>query len=133
MQTRRETLKQSAVLAGLLAATGLFPRAALAAFNKAAFDGMSAQEKEVIKAAARSAIVAGRGINRIIEASDRGLPALPLDQAAALDAGVPLRDVQDAASHADPRTTLRYDMARANLDRHAAHAVAAYLAGMSVG
>ena len=28
---------------------------------------------------------------------------------AALDAGVPLRDVQKAASHADPRTTMRYD------------------------
>jgi integrase/recombinase XerD len=27
---------------------------------------------------------------------------------AALDAGVPLRDVQEAASHADPRTTMRY-------------------------
>ncbi len=26
---------------------------------------------------------------------------------AALDAGVPLRDVQEAASHADPRTTTR--------------------------
>jgi len=37
MQSRRETLKQSAIVAGLLAATGLFPRAALA-FNKAAFD-----------------------------------------------------------------------------------------------
>jgi integrase/recombinase XerD len=34
---------------------------------------------------------------------------------------------------ADPRTTMRYDMARANLDRHATHAVAAYLAGMSTG
>lgn len=32
--------------------------------------------------------------------------------AAALDAGVPLRDVQEAASHADPRTTMRYDRAR---------------------
>jgi hypothetical protein len=32
--------------------------------------------------------------------------------------------------HADPRTTMRYDMAKPNLDRHAAHAVAAYLAGM---
>jgi integrase/recombinase XerD len=31
---------------------------------------------------------------------------------AALDAGVPLRDVQDAASHADPRTTMRYDKSR---------------------
>jgi integrase/recombinase XerD len=31
---------------------------------------------------------------------------------AALDAGVPLRDVQEAASHADPRTTMRYDKPR---------------------
>jgi site-specific recombinase XerD len=38
---------------------------------------------------------------------------------AALDAGVPLRDVQEAASHADPRTTMRYDRARYSLDRHA--------------
>jgi len=28
---------------------------------------------------------------------------------AALDAGVPLRDVQEAASHADPRTPMRYE------------------------
>jgi integrase/recombinase XerD len=38
---------------------------------------------------------------------------------AALDAGVPLRDVQEAASHADPRTTMRFDRARVSLDRHA--------------
>jgi site-specific recombinase XerD len=38
---------------------------------------------------------------------------------AALDAGVPLREVQEAASHADPRTTMRYDRARGSLDRHA--------------
>jgi site-specific recombinase XerD len=38
---------------------------------------------------------------------------------AALDAGVPLRDVPEAASHADPRTTMRYDRARVSLDRHA--------------
>ena len=36
---------------------------------------------------------------------------------AALDAGVPLRDVQEAASHADPRTTMRYDRACTSLDR----------------
>ncbi len=48
---------------------------------------------------------------------------------AALDAGVPLRDVQEAASHADPRTTMRYDRARSSLDRHATYIVAAYLAG----
>jgi site-specific recombinase XerD len=48
---------------------------------------------------------------------------------AALDAGVPLRDVQDAASHADPRTTIRYDRGRASLDRHATYIVAAFVAG----
>jgi hypothetical protein len=36
-----------------------------------------------------------------------------------LDAGVPLRDVQEKASHSDPRTTMRYDRARGSLDRHA--------------
>ena len=35
---------------------------------------------------------------------------------AALAAGVPLRDVHEAASHADPRTTMRYDRARGSLD-----------------
>jgi integrase len=39
---------------------------------------------------------------------------------AALDAGVPLRDVQLAARHADPRTTTIYDHRRQNCDRHAA-------------
>jgi integrase/recombinase XerD len=48
---------------------------------------------------------------------------------AALDAGVPLRDVQEAASHADPRATMRYDRARTSLDRHATYIVAAYVAG----
>jgi integrase/recombinase XerD len=48
---------------------------------------------------------------------------------AALDAGVPLRDVQIAARHADPRTTTRYDRARNNLDRHASYIVAAFIAG----
>jgi site-specific recombinase XerD len=48
---------------------------------------------------------------------------------AALDAGVPLRHVQEAASHADPRTTMRYRGARGSLDRHATYIVAAYIAG----
>ena len=46
----------------------------------------------------------------------------------ALDAGVPLRDVQDYARHRDARTTRRYDHSRDSLDRNAAYAVAAYLA-----
>ncbi len=51
----------------------------------------------------------------------------------ALDAGVPLRDVQEAASHADPRTTMRYDRARQSLDRHATYIVATFVAGASRG
>jgi len=41
-----------------------------------------------------------------------------------LDTGASLRDVQDAAGHADPRTTRRYDRARHNLDRHPTYALA---------
>ncbi len=44
---------------------------------------------------------------------------------AALDAGVPLRDVQIAARHTDPRTTTIYDRRRENFDRHAAYVVVA--------
>jgi sulfur-oxidizing protein SoxY len=44
MQTRRQTLKQSAAVAGMLAATGLFPQYAHAAFNKAAFEAKTLAE-----------------------------------------------------------------------------------------
>ena len=39
------------------------------------------------------------------------------------------RNSQEAASHADPRTTMRYDRARQSLDRHGTYIVAAFLAG----
>nr|WP_067574563.1 site-specific integrase [Nocardia acidivorans] len=45
-----------------------------------------------------------------------------------LDAGVDPRDAQLAARHADPRTTMRYDRARTNLDRHPNYILAAYMA-----
>lgn len=45
-----------------------------------------------------------------------------------LDAGVSLRDVQIAARHADPKTTMRYDRARKNLDRHPNYILAAFMA-----
>ena len=48
---------------------------------------------------------------------------------AALDAGVPLRDVQIAARHADPRTTTVYDRRRESFDRHSAYVVVAFVAG----
>jgi hypothetical protein len=48
---------------------------------------------------------------------------------AALEAGVPLRDVQIAARHADPRTTTIYDRRRENSDRHAAYVLVAFVAG----
>jgi sulfur-oxidizing protein SoxY len=43
MQSRRQTLKQTAVVAGLLAGTGLFPQFAWA-FNKSAFEAKSLQD-----------------------------------------------------------------------------------------
>jgi len=77
---------------------------------------------------------AGRIVRKTARRAGIGKPVTPhtLRHAfitAALDAGVPLRDVQEAASHADPRTTMRYDRARGSLDRHATYIVAAYLAG----
>jgi NAD(P)-dependent dehydrogenase (short-subunit alcohol dehydrogenase family) len=77
---------------------------------------------------------AGRAVRKVARRASLGKAVTPhtLRHAfitAALDAGVPLRDVQEAASHADPRTTMRYDRARSSLDRHATYIVAAYVAG----
>ncbi|MDI3331181.1 MAG: tyrosine-type recombinase/integrase [Micrococcus sp.] len=49
----------------------------------------------------------------------------------ALDAGLDLRTVQQAARHSDPRTTANYDRARHTMDRHAVHTVSAYLGGIA--
>ena len=59
MQTRRETLKQSAVVAGLLATAG-FPQYAQAAFNKAAFDARSVQD--AIKAAGGTSLAESKDV-----------------------------------------------------------------------
>ena len=60
MQTRREILKRSATVAGLLAGTGLFPQYAFAAFNKAAFDAKSVAD--AVKAFGGSAPVESKDV-----------------------------------------------------------------------
>ncbi len=59
MQTRRETLKQSAVVAGLLATAGFAPQQA-AAYEKAAFDAKS--PADVAKALGASAPVESKDV-----------------------------------------------------------------------
>jgi hypothetical protein len=48
---------------------------------------------------------------------------------AALDAGVPLRDVQEAASHADHAHHDALRPRQVSLDRHATYIVATFIAG----
>jgi site-specific recombinase XerD len=81
---------------------------------------------------------ASRLLGRVVRAAGVTSPTSPHTLrrtfcTAGLISGVPLRAMQYAMRHTDARTTIRYDMARANLDRHAAHSVAAYLAGMALG
>lgn len=59
MQNRRETLKQSAVVAGLLATTGLFPQFAFA-YNQEAFKATTAAD--VCKALGASAPVESKDV-----------------------------------------------------------------------
>ena len=66
MQTRRETLKQSAVVAGLLASAG-FPQFAHAAFNKAAFDAKSVQE--AAKAAGAASLAESKDVPSPVQTS----------------------------------------------------------------
>ncbi|MBI4806690.1 MAG: DctP family TRAP transporter solute-binding subunit [Desulfovibrio sp.] len=68
--------------------------------NDKFYQGLTPMEKNVVNYAAKSAIVAGRGLARVIEASDRGLPALskklevyaltPEEKAKFRDAAVPV-------------------------------------------
>lgn len=46
----------------------------------------------------------------------------------ALESGASIRKVQDLARHAEPRTTMRYDQNRTNLDDHAVHSLVAFIA-----
>lgn len=59
MQTRRQALKKSVLVAGMLASTGLFPQFAFA-FNKEAFDAKSVQD--ALKALGVSAPVESKDV-----------------------------------------------------------------------
>jgi len=59
MQTRRETLKHSAIVVGLLATTGLFPHYALA-YNKSAFEAKTVAD--AIKALGATAPVESKDV-----------------------------------------------------------------------
>jgi hypothetical protein len=77
---------------------------------------------------------ATRRLRRLAEASGMRMPRLHPHMlrhtfvTTMLDAGVDLRDVQIAARHPDPRTTVRYDRARKNLEWHPNYFLAAFMA-----
>jgi integrase/recombinase XerD len=77
---------------------------------------------------------AARAIRRLARAAGINTPLTPHSLrhrfvTLALEAGVPLHRVQDAAGHAGPRTTRGYDRARHALDGHASYAIASFIAG----
>jgi hypothetical protein len=70
--------------------------------------------------------------------ADRGEQRIEVGRVAQLHVEAHLRDpvgaglgVSEAASHADSRTTMRYDRGRQSLDRHATYIVATFVAGAS--
>ena len=86
--------------------------------------GLPLDRKEAWKTVRRLARKAG-----LPQADTLGAHSLRHSHAtAALDAGVPLRDVQDSLGHADPRTTRRYDRSRGRIDRHPGSVLAGRLA-----
>ncbi|MCB1403929.1 MAG: C4-dicarboxylate ABC transporter substrate-binding protein, partial [Rhodobacteraceae bacterium] len=44
--------------------------------NRAVWDGLTEEQQDVVRYAAKSCVTASRGLSRIIEASDRGLAGL---------------------------------------------------------
>ena len=60
MKNRRDMLQRSAVVAGLLASTGLFPQFAHAAFNKNAFDAKNVADS--VKAYGAGALTESKDI-----------------------------------------------------------------------
>lgn len=69
-------------------------------------------------------VTAAAGVDKKVSPHDLRAAAITC----ALDSGIPLRDVQTMARHADPRTTEIYDRGRGDIDRHGAYILASYLA-----
>lgn len=111
--------------------TYLAYRAALADTTTAELDGAlfvtrpGARWRPGNAARALAALATRAGIPRASRVTPHALRHAAITLA--LDAGVPLHEVQDFAGHRDPRSTRRYDRARGRLDRHASYALAAHL------
>lgn len=93
-------------------------------------------EGPVITARGRLTPLTRCGISGLVATISRRAGTIPLSPhqvrssciTAALDAGIPMRDVQALARHTYPSTTVLYDRNSQNLDRHAAYALSAMLA-----
>lgn len=85
-------------------------------------DGSRMTRRSAARVVARATTAAG--IGKHVSPHDLRAAAIT----AALDSGIPLRDVQTMARHADPRTTEIYDRGRRDIDRHGAYILASYLA-----
>lgn len=87
-------------------------------------DGRPFDRWRTTTALRRAATAAGVDHTRLTPHTARATAAT-----AALDAGVPLADVQELLGHASPVTTQRYNRGRRKLDSHAAYRMAAILGG----
>ncbi|KAA0916470.1 tyrosine-type recombinase/integrase [Dietzia sp. ANT_WB102] len=85
-------------------------------------DGTRMTRRSAARVVAR--IAAAAGVDKSVSPHDLRAAAITC----ALDSGIPLRDVQTMARHADPRTTEIYDRSRGDIDRHGAYILASYLA-----
>ncbi len=65
--------------------------------NPAFFKGLSADLQNVVTDAARTAILAGRGLSRIIDASDKGLPTLAKGLEVYVPSTAEMKQFRDAA------------------------------------
>jgi len=65
--------------------------------NPRFYDRLSSNQKRVVDDAARTAILAGRGLSRIIDASEKGLPALQKDMKVYVPTPAEMREFKEAS------------------------------------